>query len=110
VPAAGVAVSPSSYAVDDEVWIVRRKPWKSVIVIVFPDAETTVPTRNGCRSRRSRPGAAVEPGDGEADAPGDGVESEVAAAATATPPTASATAAPPAIRSRRPERQPGRGG
>jgi two-component system, OmpR family, response regulator len=109
VPAAGVAVSPSSYVVDDEVWIVRWKPWKSVIVIVFPDAETTVPARNGVRCRGPRSGAVEEPGDGgEADGLADGAaESEVAAAATATPPTASAAAATPATASRRPVRHAG---
>ena len=107
VPAAGVAVSPSAYVVADVVWMVRWKPWTSVMVIVLPDAETTVPARNGCRSRR---GGAVEPGDGAADALGDGVESDVAAAATATPPTASTIAAIPASASIRPDRQAGRGG
>ena len=106
MPAAGVAVSPSAYVVADVVWTVRWKPWKSVIVIVFPDAETTVPARNG---RSSRFGASVEPGEGEADA-GDGDESDVAAAATATPPIARTTAASPAIPSIRPDRQAGRGG
>jgi two-component system OmpR family response regulator len=110
VPAAGVAVSPSAYVVADVVWMVRWKPWKSVIVIVSPAAETTVPARTGRRSRGPRSGALVEPGEADGEADGDGVGSDVAAAATATPPTARTTAASPATASTRAERQPGRGG
>jgi two-component system, OmpR family, response regulator len=107
VPAAGVALSPSPYVVDELVWMVRWKPWKSVIVIVPAEAETTVPARNGCGPRGTRSGAPEEPGDGVAEGLPEG-EFDVAAWATATPPTASATAATPATASRRPERQTGR--
>ena len=103
VPAAGVAVSPSAYVVAELVWMVRWKPSRSVIVMVPPDAETTVPARCGVCTRSfgaAEPEAAGP--DGVAD--GDGSED---AEATATPPMASAAAATPATASRRPVRDRG---
>jgi hypothetical protein len=106
VPAAGVAVSPSEYVVAELVWIVRWKPSRSVIVIVPPEADTTVPARCGVRSF----GAGAEPdADGLADADGVAGAEDADAWATATPPTARTAAETPAMANRRPVRDRGPG-
>ena len=107
VPAAGVAVSPSEYVVAEEVWTVRWKPSKSVIVMVPSAADTTVPARCGLCTRGPRSGAPGEPGAPDEGA-ADGVGAvDVAAWATATPPTARTAAAAPATARRRPVRDGG---
>lgn len=97
VPAAGEAVSPFSYVVEPVVWMVRWKPSRSVIVIVLPDTDTTVPARcGGCCRSAGGSGAAVPDADGD-DVDGDDADrdadGEGAEAAAATPPPMASAAA-----------------